>query len=91
MRFMGKGHANCLFQFQSRAVKIFRFGHAPRIRTCMAIDKQRILIETFLDLCLQRKQVFRDCSRRDELVAEYLGNPRQLFLFQCSMEEASVG
>lgn len=91
MRFMGNGYAKRLFHLQSRAVKIFCLGNAPRIRTRMAVDKQRILIETFLNLRLQRKQVFRDCSRRDELVAEYLGNPCQLFLLQCSMEEASVG
>jgi hypothetical protein len=57
----------------------------------MAVDKQWILIETFLDLRFQRKQVFRDRSRRDKLVAEYLRNPSQLFLFQGAIEKVSVG
>lgn len=57
----------------------------------MAIDKQRLLVEAFLDLGLQGAEMFLDRSRRGETIAEYLGDPRQFLLFQCLVEKASVG
>ena len=81
MRLMGKGNAELALHLQRCAVKILRFGMAPRVGSRMAIDKQRIVLETFFDLALQRKQMFGNGSRWSEVVAEYLRNPGETLFF----------
>ena len=81
MRLMAESNAEFGFHCQRGTIKILRLGIAPRIGSGMAVDEERIVLETFFDLAFQREQMFRNRSGWSELIAENLRNPCEAFFF----------
>lgn len=90
MRLVGNRNAKLGFHFQRCAIKILGLRIAPRIRSRMAIDKQRIVFETFFDLTLQRVQMFLNRPAWSELITENLRYPGETLFLQSLAKQVSV-
>ena len=90
MGFVGDGDTTSFFHFKHRVVKILGLLQGPRVRATVGIEKERLVVETFLDLLLQGIQVLADGSARDEIAAKNLRHPAETAFLEQTQKRRAI-